>query len=211
VESGHPLAEVRIVLALLVPSPADVIGDREHVRSGVPAEPADQAKVSLMGMEDLRVFAQDRLIVFGKGRYPPAVPQAYDLFRPFPAAHRQGDTPGEHTHPAGRAIVTVTRDQRPVHCGPARGRLKVGDGVAQYLRWDASNNGQALGGHGRAAAPVRGDVTAERRSVQPVGVSESRHVGGAGFARERPDLPGQGSEDGGRDPGHDQAAPSRLD
>jgi hypothetical protein len=57
VESSHPLAEVRVVIALLVPSPTDVVSDCEHVRGGVPAEPADQAKVPLVGIEDFGVFA----------------------------------------------------------------------------------------------------------------------------------------------------------
>jgi hypothetical protein len=210
VEGRHPLAEVLVVLALLVPSSADVIGDSEQVCGGVPAEPADQAQVALMGAKYLWLVAKAGLIFLGERGYPSAVPQAYHVFWPFPAAHRPADATGERAQSAGGTVVTVPPDQR-LHRGLAGGGVKVGDGIAQYLRWDAGDDGQAVGGHGRAAAPVRGDVTAEGLGVQPVGVSEPCHVGGAGLAGVRFDLPREWPQDGGRDAGHDQAAPSRLD
>jgi hypothetical protein len=51
-EDAHSPAEFLVVLAVLVPLPADVICEREPDHDLFTAEPADQAQVLFVGLED---------------------------------------------------------------------------------------------------------------------------------------------------------------
>jgi hypothetical protein len=93
VEDQHPLAKSLVMLALGMPLLADVVRGREPDHGLFSPEPADQAQVELVSLEDVGLTVEAGLCGGGAGPDPPAVTQADHLLGVPPAPDRSGCPP----------------------------------------------------------------------------------------------------------------------